>query len=463
MRRRRFQITAIIATAMLLLPATAAFATDGHFLHGIGAVQSSMGGAGIAAPLDILGTFYLNPAGLVAFKDNQTRIALGFEVFKPQRSVTSGFGPLQGTTVSASDFVPIPSFGWVSRLSDRVVIGIAGLGIGGFGVNYSGSGMLPNGFPENPVLAPRPFGFGQVFSNYQLMKFSPALAVEVTDNLWLGAAVNVDWASLQVDPMPVGAPAMDAGPDGAMGTPDDQAFFSRASATDGAFGLGYQVGLLYRINDMVQVGAAYTSEQSFQDFEFNTLWENPNIQHGAQAFGMPRTITFGLDIPAVLGGGVALHPLPNLVLAGDVRYLFYESTDGFALENPDQPFNLDGSVAGFGWKNILVYGVGGQLTLNERVSLRAGYNHSDNPVPDSLSMINVPAPALVKDHVTLGVGFAIDRRLSINAAYYHAFKNTGTGPLLGPAGPILGSSVTNELSENSLLMSFSFTTRGSIY
>ena len=57
---------ALIA-CLVAAPMSAARATDGHFLHGIGAVNSAMGGAGVAAPQDVLTAFYLNPAGLMAF------------------------------------------------------------------------------------------------------------------------------------------------------------------------------------------------------------------------------------------------------------------------------------------------------------------------------------------------------------------------------------------------------------
>ena len=44
---------ALAAAALLVTPASA---TDGHFLHGVGAVNSSMGGAGVAQPRTLLGT-----------------------------------------------------------------------------------------------------------------------------------------------------------------------------------------------------------------------------------------------------------------------------------------------------------------------------------------------------------------------------------------------------------------------
>ncbi len=45
--------------------------------------------------------------------------------------------------------------------------------------------------------------------------------------------------------------------------------------------------------------------------------------------------------------------------------------------------------------------------------------------------------------------------LAIQAGYYHAFRNSISGPLLSPAGPAPGTSVTSSLSEDSFLIQFS--------
>ena len=183
---------ALCAGAALLFFALPARATDGHFLHGVGAVNSAMGGAGVAAPISILGTFYLNPAGLMAF--DGTRIEFSFELFKPQRTVSSTFptqqGTLSGSTESKSEFVPIPALAFTIKLSDNLVAGLAGLGIGGFGVDYPQDNA-------NPLLGPRPFGFGQIFANYTLLKFTPAIAFAPTEDLWLGVSGNVAWRPMR--------------------------------------------------------------------------------------------------------------------------------------------------------------------------------------------------------------------------------------------------------------------------
>ena len=312
------QSTILACAGLLFVPASAALATDGHFLHGVGAINSAMGGLGVAAPSSILGAFYVNPAGLVAFRG--TAIELGFEMFKPDRTLSSNAGPMSGSTRSTSQFVPVPAFGWTREVvDDRVVVGVAGLGIGGFGVDYPVD-------PRNPVLAPRPYGFGQIFSNFSLMKIIPGIGWRATPNLRLGAALNVDWASLAVDPMPVAAPAVDPGPDGTPGTTDERA--DDASATDaaGAFGIGAQLGMQYAMGRGVSIGLAYTSPQLFHRFEYHAVYENPNLPN----YNMPRTIRFAMDVPAVYAAGLAWSSGQRLTLGVDGKYITYASTRGFS-------------------------------------------------------------------------------------------------------------------------------------
>ena len=341
-----------------------------------------MGGAGVAGGSDLLGTFYLNPAGLMAFPGN--RMEFAFEMFKPDRTVSSDAGPLgAGSTRSKSEFVPIPVFGW--------------------------SSMLGNGKVA--------IGFGQIYTNYGLMKMTPSVALAASEKLWLGASINVGWATLSVDPHPMPAAAPDverrrAPPIGHVATllPEGSGDLSlprqiarivdpSAAAADGSFGIGLQVGAIFHVNDLLSLGASYASRMDFQDFGYNATHLNPNLPN----FGTDYRVTFALDVPAIASAGVALTALPNLRIRlelGDARYIFYEDAAGF--EGPGG-FNEMGAVEGFGWENILVLALGAQLNAGEQLTLRAGWNHADNPIPDELSMFNTPFPGIVKDHLTHGL------------------------------------------------------------
>ena len=434
--RRRFAALALLLAASPDI----ARATDGHFLHGVGAVNSAIGGAGVAVNASLLGAFFVNPAGLASFAG--TNIEMGFELMKPERSVTSAFGPFTGTTSSTSSFATIPAFGWSTALSDDMVFGVAGLGIGGFGVDYPADAT-------NPILMPRPNGFGQVYSNFQMMKITPALAWKASPKLRIGVALNVDWASLAVNPMPTAAPAVDPGPDGKPFTADDRAYYSSGAAAGSAFGFGAQIGMQYQVNDEFSIGLAYTSPQFFSAFKYQGVYENPNIP----SYNTARTFSFRMDAPPVYAAGIAWSPTTAIRTAVDVKYFGYKSTKGFDQSG----FNSDGSVKGFGWNDIAVVAAGIEYDANSEWTLRGGYNYSGNPISGDMSMYNIPAPAIVQHHLTLGVGYTLRPGVQLNFAGYKAFENSITGPIQRPTGALPGTSVTNRMNETSVLIGFKFT------
>jgi long-chain fatty acid transport protein len=443
---------AVLLAVGLLAGATftpTASATDGHLLHGVGAINSAMGGVGVAMPRDVLGAAFTNPAGLMAFADG-SRADFSFEMFKPTLSVSSAFpaemGGFSGSTDGVTEWTPIPALGWSTPLGDRAVIGLSGLGIGGFGVNYAASAVSAQGVPANPVLAPTPAGgFGQVYSNFQLMKISPAIAFKATERFWLGFAANFDWASLSVMPAPFASPDMGVGVDPA-GQPVPRAYYPDATAADAAFGFGFQAGLTWLLSDAWSVGLAYTSPQWFQDFEFNTTNKAP----GSQTFGFPREITFRMDVPAIYSGGVALST-DRYYLGADLKYITYSSTNGFEKKGFDQT----GAVQGFGWEDIMVVAVGADYVLSDRLVVRGGYNYSDNPIPSEMAFFNIPAPAIVQHHLTGGFGWRFKDDMELSLTYYHVMENSVSGPIYGPMGPMDGSDVTSTMSENSVIIGFS--------
>ena len=88
----RHGLFGLVMICLLFLGAVPrAAATDGHFLHGVGAINSAMGGVGIAgAKDDVLGALYHNPAGFA--KQSGTVLVIG---------VGWALAPVGGVTLEA--------------------------------------------------------------------------------------------------------------------------------------------------------------------------------------------------------------------------------------------------------------------------------------------------------------------------------------------------------------------------
>jgi len=434
MTAKRFPLSFCL---LILLFSAPAWAGNGANLHGIGAVNSAMGGAGVALPNDALAALDNNPALLAKLAGHRMEFSTEFAKAKNAVSSTvSGPGfSVSGRTEDDGKVAVVPAFAWTHHsTTSSAAYGMGFLGISGFGVDYPQD-------PSNPLLAPQPRGFGRVFSSYTLLKIPVAFAWQATPHLAIGLAFDAARATLESDP------AGFAAPDCTVGLGGGTCFVPRV-ATDSEFGYGGQVGLLWEVTPTFNIGASYQSKLSFSSFEWNSAHANPLRSD----FGTARKIRFHLDAPSSAIVGIGWKPTPNVQVALDAKRIGYGDAAGFGGTG----FDSQGNAKGLGWKNITVIAAGIQWQTGPKLSLRAGYNRSENPIPDALTFQSVVAPGVLRNHGCIGLGYWLYPNLQANLALYRAFKNTGSGPFLGPAGPVPGTRVENEMTLDSAVLTFSF-------
>lgn len=420
-----------VFSLILLFGARMAHATNGVLLHGVGAVDSAMGGASTAISQDSLGALTNNPATLSDLK--ATRFDFGFGLILPRVSMESSVGPFSGKTNAEKDSFPVPAFGLAHQPKESsFTFGFGVLGVSGFGLDYPQDS-------SNPLLAPSPAGLGHIFSNYQLLKIVPSVAYKPGSAVSVGFALNLDLASMALQPTPFAAPDCDTA---------TSCFYPSASNAANAYGIGFQLGIQYRLSDQLKFGAAYTSPQRFQKFEWNGVHDNPKLPN----FGAGYAFSLRVDAPQIAGVGLGWEPQPNLLVAADLRWINYANTKGYNGEG----FNTDGSLKGLGWDNIWVVGIGVQYCPMPNLALRLGYNYSQNPIPSEQTSVNVPVPVLVEHRLSTGVGVSLSPMVQLNLAYYHGFENSVDGPLQTPAGPVPGSKVKSTVSADSVLVQLSY-------
>ncbi|MGB5301984.1 MAG: outer membrane protein transport protein [Gemmatimonadota bacterium] len=411
--------TTIAALALAgLFIAPQAQAQNGHMRQGVGAVNSAMGGAGAATTQSLLGTLYLNPAGLVGYDGARMEFSLDFQ--RPSHTVEAGSSSIEGADLRAL----FPSVAVASPVSDRVSLGLGAYQVGGFQTSYAGS---LNG--TSFVTA----------SDYSAIRITPSVALAVTDAIWVGGSLLFDCTSFMQDPLLVGEPTDGSYPNAAGGNSQP--------------GFGFQAGLLWNVNDFVALGASYASKTGVSSYSLPATVADPN----SPSYGDLEQVSFTLESPAMLAAGLSMTPLPSLLLAADVRYMFYEDAAGFG--SGDYTFDFDSALAGFGWQNVFVFNIGAEYAASDKVALRAGYNHGDSAVREELVSANLTSPAIVKDHLSFGLGWQPTRRFRIDAGYVVGFENSVNGPVLTPGGP-LAENVTLKSSGNAFQLAFALGTRG---
>ena len=142
-------------------------------------------------------------------------------------------------------------------------------------------------------------------------------------------------------------------------------------------------------------------------------------------------------------------------MAFDIQEINY--TDSKAVSNPLGPDTggvLNNTLgtnngAGFGWKDITVMKLGVSHQVDSNLTVRAGWNHGDQPIPAGETFFNLLAPGVMEDHITLGATWKTGKNEEVSAMFMHALNNkvNGSGSIPAAFG---GGEANLEMDQNSL-------------
>jgi long-chain fatty acid transport protein len=414
-------LVALVAAALPM----AAQATDGYFSHGYGMKAKGMAGASIALTHDAFGGAN-NPATM-AFAGSQ--FSLGLDIFSPWRTAerTGGaaFG-LNGSAESDSNYFFIPELAYNTMVNPDLALGITVYGNGGMNTDYPG-GQLPSPGACGPATGPGS-GFNPSPGPYNLLCGNGSLGVDLSQ---LIVAPTIAWRmqkdhSLGVSPLFAYQRFKAEGVQAFAGLSNSPGDVSNRGYDD-SIGWGVRIGYYGQLTPQFALGATYQSKISMDEFgKYKGLFAEAG----------------GFDIPSNWGIGFAFRPDPKWLIAVD--YVEIKYSDAKSVNNPSNlilrcanPAGPDFSAclggsngAGFGWQDVKVWKIGVQTEVDQKLTLRAGYNRSDNPIRAQDVTFNILAPGVVKDHVTAGFTYKLDAQDEITGAFAYVLENDVRGPSL---------------------------------
>jgi long-chain fatty acid transport protein len=368
------------AAALALAIATPAHATNGMRMIGFGPVQNSMGGVGVGATLDAASVLS-NPAGM---SELGGRVDFGATYFLPTvkysaTGIAPGIVTNDGVTIESNRGAsPIPAFGLVLPIDSQWSFGIGAYGVAGMGVDYA-----------------RNLYSSTTFTGYQQMRFTPGVSYKLNDMFSFGLTMNGMWATTEWNVA--------------------SAFGQQPHMAGSAFGIGATIGAKITPVKILTIGLAYETKSFFQDFAYNT------------PAGVDK-LTF--NQPGVLTGGFAVRPLEMLLVAADVAWIDWPTSNGANL--PAYSKNSSGAIPwNMNWSSQVVFKIGVQVTPFDWLALRAGFNYGKSPLDPSRAFENICFPAIAESHITLGAGFDLGKHVAINVGgmYAPSVSITGSNPL----------------------------------
>ncbi|REJ86520.1 MAG: hypothetical protein DWQ29_10330 [Planctomycetota bacterium] len=399
---------------------------QGFVLTGVGPVNRSMGGVATAAPVDATGAIQWNPAAISGLP--ASRVDIGVDLVYNRNRVNSGValgtpGQITGSTDSNSGVSPLPAIGLVYKPdASPWTYGLGLNTVGGFMVNFPAS-------TSNPIFIPPGAGgvIGQSYSRLAVLQVAPTIAYELSEGLSFGVAPTINMVDAQASPFPFAAP--------------NAGGFPQAVGNRPVWGLGIQAGLFYQSQSGINLGASIKSPQWFERFEWNSTDDA----------GLPRDVSSQLEFPMIVSLGAAYAGIEHVLLGVDVRYVDFDSTQGFGEPTTITPNGL----TGLGWESVILVAFGAQVEVTDRLTLRAGYSYHDNPIREMDTMFNILAPAPYQHLLSLGGSCQLTDAIIANFGWVHAFDKTINGPIIGPAGPVPLSNVGLSQETDSFLLGLS--------
>ncbi len=425
----------LVIAVSSILASPAVNATNGYFGHGYSTKEKGLAGAGTALSQDSMAAA-TNPAGMAFIG---SRLDIGAALFSPSpRSYTVTGTPVApglpppsppfgsfvnatpGQTVeSDSDFFLIPHFGYNHELGNDSTVGVSVYGNGGMNTNYSAA-KTPGGAGL--------FGDGDVGVNLEQLFINVNFAKKLNDKHAFGAGLILAGQRFSAKGISSFAP---------LSTDPSNLAQNRHSYS---YGAGLKLGYQGEVTKGIRVGVSYQSKISMGEFdEYRGLFaENGDF-----------------DIPSTYNIGISFDVGSSGVIVADIQQINY--TDVAAISNPvanamappsaggscnpgfpGNPTNptppgqgagcLGGSNGGgFGWEDMTVYKIGYQFDVSEKHTVRLGYSFTDQPIPQSETMFNILAPAVIEQHFTAGWTMKIGTDQELNLAGMYAPSNSVKG------------------------------------
>jgi len=345
-----------------------------------------------------------NPAGMTQMKESAISVSLA--VVQPKETAHPVGGP---KTEMDRDTFFIPSFFSVTKISEKVALGIGVTSSWGLGTEWADDSFARYAATETSL---------------KNQDYIISLAYQLNDHLSVGIGVIIDESEIEKEKKIKQF----------LGPGSDADFELEGDST----AAGLQASALYKLNERHQFGVQYLGEIE-RKYHGTVNMDGLNDAMLFAVYGVPNG-TFGSSyetattskatLPQSVDVGYCYRPNEKLTLNFDVLWMAWSSTEEEELGYPDET-NQDrldflnmGNPANRNWDNAISVGFGAEYALSERLRLRGGYFFHDSPIPEDTWEPNLPDAD--SHSVATGFGYDISKSLTLDMTYGVMFFDTRT-------------------------------------
>jgi long-chain fatty acid transport protein len=358
----RIRKWATLSVVLTLLPAMSH--ASGFALFEQGAKAMGFGGAFTAQANDPSAIFH-NVAGIAFLKG--TQIYIGGSAVAASSTFT-GADPFPGASVTekGNAGIVVPPHAYVTQqLSEGLVIGV--------GLD------TPFGLRTSWQNADTTYTGRFISKTAQLNGFSvnPSVAFKLADRLAVGGGVDIRFSSVELDRnvasiQPFTLQAVDI------------ASVQLKSNTN--TGVGFNLGIIAKPTEALSFGASYRHTVTVNytgSAVFTQISTGDPSVDAIAARQLPigsNPVTTSIQFPSEVSGGVA-YSWNDWTVEGDVNWYKWSTFASLPLTFTNTP--ALSSVIPESYTDTFQYRVGIERRINEKWTVRGGYNHDNSPSPDA--------------------------------------------------------------------------------
>lgn len=447
----------------LLLVSISDVGAAGFATAGVGLRARSMGGAfrGVA---DDWSALSYNPAGLAFLERSELNATLG--TYSPQlafdpeiSSKNIDFGYLAADTTgelySRDDIWPIPSLAFV-RAPQNESRWAWGIGVlWPYDVNYQWDLFrAPLGYNTDYEFNTRK----NFHTDLDVMDIHPTISRRMSDNLSLGIGLSITRGDVVyrrvmafaneehdlLDDYPINS------------------FFGDYRMEGNGYGIGANLGLLWKASDRVTVGFSGQTPISIPikgTAEMSMAWPNNAERRNLERTLFPDRIRsffvgvndpvesaphyfqqdyeYDLDLPASIGAGIGYTASDRMLLTFDFSMTFWSAVDTWTVTFDGGGLGLgigtlESFSVPFGWDDQIRVSAGGEYMAKDNMAVRGGFYYDGGAAVDSTFGPNFPD---VGDRIGLtgGLAYMVSPNWELSAAQEVAFASERNVPHQGAA------------------------------
>jgi long-chain fatty acid transport protein len=179
--------------------------------------------------------------------------------------------------------------------------------------------------------------------------------------------------------------------------------YGEAVLKGAAGGLGFTAGVYFKPHEKLSIGLNYRSKVTFEASSGQAEFTVPS---DLSSFFPNTTFSSALPMPATTTLGLAYrYGGEDDVVCLDVNHVGWSAYQALAFDFAENTEKLEDSYSPRNYHNSMIYRVGWQGRMNEKLLLRAGFTVDMTPVPDGY--LTPETPDAVKFGTSVGASYSL--------------------------------------------------------